>query len=105
MQFFSVSQRKIEKPAIYNGLGICIKKRLYLKRIIILIERNYFMFEKKQSTFKSPDLGKLQEVVIDTRTKIYIAVGANPEEAKSRYLSRLAEKNKLLFAPRKPVAS
>lgn len=46
------------------------------------------MYEKKQINFKSPDLTKLQEVVIDLRTKIYIAVGADPEEARSRYLSR-----------------
>lgn len=44
------------------------------------------MYEKKQNDFKSPDLTKLQEVVINHRTKIYIPVGADPEEAKSRYL-------------------
>jgi hypothetical protein len=63
------------------------------------------MFEKKQNNFKSPDLSKLQEVVIDLRTRIYIAVGANPEEAKSRYLSKLEAKNKMHLAVRKPVAS
>ena len=63
------------------------------------------MFEKKQNNFKTPDLSKLQEVIIDARTKIYIAVGANPEEAKSRYLSRLEAKNKLFLATRKAVAS
>ena len=46
------------------------------------------MYEKKQKTFESPDLAKMQEVVIDHRTKIYIAVGADPEEARTRYLSR-----------------
>jgi hypothetical protein len=46
------------------------------------------MYEKKQVVFKSPDVTKLQEVVIDLRTKIYIAVGADPEEARTRYLSR-----------------
>ena len=46
------------------------------------------MFEKKQSVFKSPDLSKLQVVVIDHRTKLYIPVGADPEEAKNRYYSR-----------------
>ncbi len=46
------------------------------------------MYEKKQNNFKSPDLSQLQEVVIDVRTKIYIAIGADPEEARSRYLSR-----------------
>lgn len=46
------------------------------------------MYEKKQKTFESPDLTKMQEVVIDHRTKIYIAVGADPEEARTRYFSR-----------------
>jgi len=47
------------------------------------------MFEKKTVIYKSPDLSKLREVIIDHRTKIYIAPGADIEEAKSRYLSRL----------------
>lgn len=47
------------------------------------------MFEKKQVVYKSPDLSKLREVIIDHRTKIYIAPGADIEEAKTRYLSRL----------------
>jgi hypothetical protein len=63
------------------------------------------MFEKKQNNFKTPDLSKLQEVVIDFRTKIYIEVGSDPEEARSRYLSKLQAKNKVNNAPRKPVAS
>jgi hypothetical protein len=46
------------------------------------------MFEKKPSAFKSPDLSKLKEVIIDGRTKIYIAPEADIEEARSRYLSR-----------------
>jgi len=45
------------------------------------------MVEKKPVIFKSPDLSKLKEVVIDHRTKIYIAPGADVEEAKSRYIS------------------
>jgi hypothetical protein len=48
------------------------------------------VFEKKQTVFKSPDLNKLQAVVIDHRTKIYIALGADPEEARARYFSRRA---------------
>ena len=50
------------------------------------------MYEKKQANFKSPDLSKMQEVVIDGRTKIYIAKDADPEEAKKRYHSRLDPK-------------
>jgi len=40
------------------------------------------MFEKKPSTFKSPDLSKMQEVVIDFRTKIYISMDEDPIKAK-----------------------
>jgi hypothetical protein len=58
-----------------------------------------------ENNFKTPNLSELQEVVIDLRTKIYIAIGADPEEAKSRYLARLEAKNKVQFATRKPVAS
>jgi hypothetical protein len=46
------------------------------------------MFEKKPNIVKSPDLSKLKEVIIDHRTKIYIALDADIEEARSRYLSR-----------------
>jgi hypothetical protein len=51
---------------------------------------NSSVFEKKQMVFKSPDLNKLQVVVIDHRTKIYIAIGADPEEARSKYFARRA---------------
>ena len=47
------------------------------------------MFEKKPNIFKSPDLSKLKEVVIDHRTKIYIPPEADVEEAKNRYFSRI----------------
>ena len=50
------------------------------------------MFEKKAVAFKSPDLSKLQVVVIDSRTNIYIEIGADPEAAKARYLSRFDSK-------------
>jgi hypothetical protein len=46
------------------------------------------MFEKKQSSFKSPDLKNMQEVVIDVRTRIYINHDDDPKEAKERYLSK-----------------
>jgi len=45
------------------------------------------MIEKKPIVYKSPDLSKLKEVVIDHRTRIYIAPGADVEEARNRYLS------------------
>lgn len=50
------------------------------------------MYEKKQIAPKTPDLSKLQAVVINHRTIIYIEVGANPEEARKRYLSRFETK-------------
>jgi hypothetical protein len=46
------------------------------------------MLEKKPNMFKSPDLSKLKEVIIDHKTKIYIAPEADIEEARDRYLSR-----------------
>ena len=52
----------------------------------------FCMYEKKHNNFKSPDLSKLQEVIIDLRTRIYIAVGADPEEARNRYLSRFGNR-------------
>jgi hypothetical protein len=41
-----------------------------------------------KSTFKSPDLSKLKAVIIDHRTTIYIALEADIEEARDKYLSR-----------------
>jgi hypothetical protein len=41
-----------------------------------------------KSTFKSPDLSKLVAVIIDHRTTIYIAQGADIEKAREKYLSR-----------------
>jgi hypothetical protein len=46
------------------------------------------MFEKKTGVFISPDLSKLKEIIIDHRTKIYIAPDADVEEARNRYLLR-----------------
>ncbi len=47
---------------------------------------------KKQIKFESPDLSKLQAVIINEKTTIYIALGANPEKARIRYLSRYVKK-------------
>jgi hypothetical protein len=60
------------------------------------------MQEKKPNNFKTPDITKMQEVVINHRTKIYIAVGADPDEARSRYMARQDTKSKPMFAPKKP---
>jgi hypothetical protein len=39
-------------------------------------------------------MSKLQEVVIDLKTKIYIAIDADPKAAKKRYLERLHSRSK-----------
>jgi hypothetical protein len=58
------------------------------------------MQERKQVVFKTPDLSKMQEVVINHRTKIYIAVGADPEEARNRYMARQDAKGKPVLSPK-----
>jgi len=50
------------------------------------------MYEKKPIKFDSPDLSKLQAVIINKNTTIFIANDANPEQAKIRYLSRFNRK-------------
>jgi hypothetical protein len=50
------------------------------------------MNDKKGNNFESPNLSKLQSVVIDNKTVIYIAQDADPVEAKARYLSRINRK-------------
>jgi hypothetical protein len=49
-------------------------------------------YDKKPTTFVSPDLSKLQAVVIDVKTILYIALDADPVLAKSSYLSRVGMK-------------
>jgi hypothetical protein len=63
------------------------------------------MQEKKQTVFKTPDVTRMQEVVINARTKLYIALGADPEEARSRYWARQEAKGKVLLTPKKTVLS
>ena len=58
-------------------------------------------YSKPSLNFKTPDLTKLQEVIIDFRTKIYIAIGANPEKAKLDYLARRETINKPSAVPKK----
>jgi hypothetical protein len=48
--------------------------------------------KKKQTNIKSPELAQLQEVVIDFRTRIFIALGADPKEARNRFISRFGYK-------------
>jgi hypothetical protein len=52
------------------------------------------MSDKKNANFDSPDLGKLQAVEIDKKTTIYIALKADPEEARMRFLDRNLSKAK-----------
>lgn len=49
-------------------------------------------YDKKPTGFTSPDLSKLQAVVIDVKTILYIALDADPKLAKSSYLSRVGMK-------------
>ena len=63
------------------------------------------MYDKKQGIFKSPDLTKLQAVIIDNRTIIYIEMGANPEKARIRYAERLEAKNQVLLPSKKSKES
>jgi len=50
------------------------------------------MSEKKSSNFDSPNVSKMQAVEIDHKTTIYIAIGADPVEARKRYLLRTNSK-------------
>ncbi len=54
------------------------------------------MSEKRGHNCESPNLGKLQAVTIDNKTTIYIALDADPVEAKSRYLKRINRKDIVL---------
>ena len=62
----------------------------------------YRMQEKKQVNFKSPDMSQLREVVIDLKTKIYIPLDADPEEARARYWSRKDAQNASLSMKKQP---
>jgi hypothetical protein len=65
---------------------------------IPIIEKSFYLKDqKKRITFKTPDIRKMQEVVIDQRTKIYIALDADPQEARNRYFNRLEPKPKVVF--------
>jgi len=63
------------------------------------------MYEKRPSIIKPPDLSKMQVVVIDAKTKIFIGCDEDPIEAKSRYFSRLEARSKVFLSPKKPNAT
>jgi len=52
--------------------------------------KNKRISDKKKAIGNTPNLSKMQEVIIDARTRIYIALDADPEKARTRYLERLA---------------
>jgi len=54
------------------------------------------MSEKKNNQCESPNLSKLQAVIIDGKTTIYVAQDADPVEAKIRYLNRINRKGIVL---------
>jgi hypothetical protein len=51
--------------------------------------KNKRVTDKKQPAYKTPNLAKMQEVVIDARTRIYIDPDADPVAAREKYLARL----------------
>jgi len=54
------------------------------------------MSEKKHNHFDSPNTNKMQAVVIDHKTTIYIALDADPDEARQRFLYRTNPKKEIL---------
>lgn len=72
-----------------------------MRKFFVFLENSFIHFlnrikmhDKKGNVIKSPDLTKMQAVVIDTRTTIYIPADADAEEARSRYLARKNEGKK-----------
>jgi hypothetical protein len=47
------------------------------------------MNDKKQENFKSPDVSKLQAVIIDRNTTIFISPEEDADEARKRFQARL----------------
>jgi hypothetical protein len=73
---------------------------------IPMTEKSFYLHDqKKRITFKTPDIQKMQEVIIDKRTKIYIVIGADPDEARSRYKTKRETSGKVQFASRKPIVA
>jgi hypothetical protein len=54
------------------------------------------MSEKKHIHIDSPNTSKLQAVVIDHKTTIYVSLDADPEEARQRFLFRTSAKKVIL---------
>lgn len=49
---------------------------------------------KNEKNINSPDVEKMQKVVIDENTTIYISMDASAEEARNRYSEYLKSKKK-----------
>jgi hypothetical protein len=47
------------------------------------------MSEKKRINMSSPDVNKMQAVMIDHKTTIYIPMIVDSKEARNRYLTRI----------------
>lgn len=93
----------IEPPFKTNLYRSIIKDREYQQEIKSVLKIHYrnninsskgnkFMYDKKPVAYTSPDLSKMQAVVIDIKTTIYIALDADPKLARSTYLSRMGMK-------------
>lgn len=50
------------------------------------------MYEKKPIAYTSPDLSKMQAVIIDVKTTIYAAPNADPNVVRKNYLARINAK-------------
>lgn len=50
------------------------------------------MKEVRKNTPQSPDLSKLRAVLVDYKTTIFIAKGADPEKARMKYQEQMNNK-------------
>ncbi|HEY4789437.1 MAG TPA: hypothetical protein VIH57_25480 [Bacteroidales bacterium] len=63
------------------------------EKAIPTIEKNcYIHDQKKYVSFTAPDVDKMQEVIIDEKTKLYIAPDASAEEARKHYFDKMRAK-------------
>jgi hypothetical protein len=53
------------------------------------------MNDKKHTHFDSPNTNKMQAVVIDHKTTIYISLDADPDKARQRFLFRTNPKKEV----------
>jgi hypothetical protein len=65
------------------------------EKVVPKTEGHYYSRDKKREPIKSPDLSKMQMVEIDKKTKIYIAMDASVDDARTRYSDYLRVKKKI----------